>query len=54
MPIFLLLRDIFESLKCCLDLCLRSMFDCIDICVFLSFEKLFLSNLVSFSIALNR
>ena len=40
----------FESLKCCLDLWLSSMLDCIHICVFLSLEKLFLSNLDSFLI----
>ena len=49
-----LLRDVFESLKCCLDLWLSNMVDCIHICVFLFFEKLFLSNLDSFSIALDR
>ena len=38
---FLLLRDVFESLKCCLDLWLSSMFDCIHICVFLFFENYF-------------
>ena len=42
---FLLLRDDFESSKCCLDPWLSCMFDCIYICVFLFFEKLFLSNL---------
>ena len=52
--IFFLLRDVFESIKCCLDFWLSSMFDCIHICVFLLFEKLFLSNLNSFSIALDR
>ena len=31
---FFLLRDDFESLKCCLDLWLYSMLDCIHICVF--------------------
>ena len=51
---FFLLKDDFESLKCCLDLWLRSMLDCIHICVFLFFEKLFLSNLDSFSISLDR
>ena len=45
-----LLRDVFKSLKCCLDLWLNSLLDCIHICVFLFFEKLFLSNLDSFSI----
>ena len=34
-----LLRDVFESLKCCLDLWLSSMFDCIYVCVFLFLEK---------------
>ena len=51
---FLLLRDDFESIKCFLNLCLSSMFDCIHIYVFLFFEKLFLSNLDGFSIALDR
>ena len=45
---FFLLRDDFESLKCCLDLWLSSMFDCIHVCVFLFFKKLYLSNLNSF------
>ena len=45
---FFLLRDDFESLKCCLDLQLCSMLDCIHVCVFLFFEKLFLSNLDSY------
>ena len=48
-----LMRDVFESLKCCLDLWLSSMFDYIHICVFLFFEKQFLSNLDNFSIPLN-
>ena len=39
---FFLLRDVFESLTCCLDLWLGSMLDCIHVCVFLFFEKLFL------------
>ena len=34
MYLTLLLRDNFESLKCCLDLQLRCMLDCIHICVF--------------------
>ena len=51
---FFMLRDVFESLKCCLDLWLSSMLDCIQICVFLFFEKLFLSNLDSFLIALDK
>ena len=42
---FLLLRDDFESLKCCLDHWLYNMLDCIHICVFLFLKKLFLSNL---------
>ena len=50
---FFLLRDDFESSKCCLDLWLSSMLDCIHVCVFLFFEKLFLSNLDSFSIPLD-
>ena len=37
--IFYFVRDVFESLKCCLDLWLSSMFDCIHVCVFLFFEK---------------
>ena len=48
-----LLRDVFESLKCCLVPWLNRMLDCIHICVFLFFEKLFLSNLDSFSIPLD-
>ena len=40
---FFLLRDVFESLKYCLDIWLSSIFDCIHICAFLFFEKLFLS-----------
>ena len=47
MPDIFLLRDVFESLKCCLDLWLNSMLDCIHIYVFFFFEKLFLSNLDS-------
>ena len=39
---FFLLRDVFESLNCCWDLWLISMFDCIHFCVFLFFENLFL------------
>ena len=50
---FFLLRNVFESLKCCVDLWLSSMLDCIHVCVFLLFEKLFLSNLDSFSIPLD-
>ena len=46
---FFLLRDVFESLICCLDLWLSSFLDCIHACVFLFFEKLFLSNLDSSS-----
>ena len=45
----LLLRDIFENLKCWLDRWLSCMIDCIHICVFPSWKKLFLSNLDSFS-----
>ena len=51
---FFMLRDVFESLKCCLDLSLSSMLDCIHICVFLLLEKMFFSNLNSFSIAFDR
>ena len=47
--IFFLLRDVFESLICCLDLWLSSFLDCIYACVFIFFEKLFLSNLDSSS-----
>ena len=50
---FKMLRDDVGSSKCCLDLWLSSMFDCIHVCVFLLFEKLFLSNLDSFSIPLD-
>ena len=32
--IYFLLRDDFESLKCCLDPWLCGMFDCIHVCVF--------------------
>ena len=32
--IFLLLRDVFEKSKCCLDPWLSCMFDCIHIYVF--------------------
>ena len=49
----LLMRDDFESLKCCLDLWLSSMFDCIHIYVFLFIEKLFLGNLDSSSTPLD-
>ena len=38
-----LLRDDFESLKCCLNLWLGSILDCINVYVFLFFKKLFLS-----------
>ena len=51
---FFLLRDVFERLKYCLDLWLSSIVDCIHICIFLFFEKLFLSNLDSFSTPLKR
>ena len=47
------MRDDFKSLKCCLDLWLSNMLDCIHIYVCLFFEKLFLSNLDSFSIPLD-
>ena len=46
-------RDVFESLKCCLDFWLNSLLNCIHICAFFFFEKLFLSNLDSFSMPLN-
>ena len=36
-----LLRDVFESLKCYLDLWLNSLLDCIHFYVFPLFEKLF-------------
>ena len=39
---FLLLRNDFKSLTCCLILGLGSMLDCIQVSVFLLFEKLFL------------
>ena len=40
-----MLRDDFESLKCCLDPWLSCMFDCIHVCVFLLLKNYFLSNL---------
>ena len=49
-----LLRDVFESLKCFLDLWLSSLLDCIHFCVFLFFEKLFFIKLDSFSTNLDR
>ena len=36
-----LLRDDFDSLKCCLDLWLSSMLDCIHICDFLFLKNYF-------------
>ena len=47
------MRVVFGSLKCCLDIWLSNMFDCIHVYIFLFFEKLFLSNLNSFSIPLD-
>ena len=47
--IFFLLRDVFESLKFCLDLWLSSLLDCIHFYVFLFFEKLFFIKLNNFS-----
>ena len=42
------LRDVFESLKYCLDLWLSSLLDCIHFCVFfLSLKNLFLSNSIA-------
>ena len=42
---FFLLRDVFESLKFCLDLWLSSLLDCIHFCVFfLSLKNCFLSS----------
>ena len=38
---FLLLRDVFERSKCCLDPWLSCMFDCIYICVFLFLKNCF-------------
>ena len=38
---FFLLRDNFESLKCCLDRWLSSMLDCIHICGFLFLKNCF-------------
>ena len=54
MPIIFIIERCFKSLKYCLDLCLSSILDCIHIYVFHFFEKLFLRNLDSFSIALDR
>ena len=51
--IFFLLRDDFESSKCCLDPWLSCMFDCIHVYVFLFFEKPFSSNLDSSSTPLD-
>ena len=39
-----LLRDVFESLTCCLNLWLSNLLDCIHFRVIPLFEKLFLSN----------
>ena len=50
---FFLLRDDFESSKCCLDPWLSCMFDCIHVYVFLFFEKPFSSNLDSSSTPLD-
>ena len=36
-----LMRDVFESLKCCLDLWLSSMFDCIHVVFFSSLKNCF-------------
>ena len=41
----MLLRDDFESSKCCLDFWLSCMLDCIHICVFFLLDKLILSYL---------
>ena len=49
-----LLRDVFESFKCCLDFWLSSLLDYIHICVFPLFEKPVFIKLDSFSIDLNR
>ena len=38
---FFLMRDDFESLKCCLDHWLYNMLDCIHICVFLFLKNCF-------------
>ena len=38
---FFLMKDVFESLKCCLDHWLYSMLDCIHICVFLFLKNYF-------------
>ena len=44
---FFLLRDVFVSLKCWLDLWLSNLVDCIHIYVFLLFKKLFLSSSIA-------
>ena len=49
-----LLRDVFESFKCCLDFWLSSLLDYIHIYVFPLFEKPIFIKLDSFSIDLNR
>ena len=38
---FLLLRDVFERSKCCLDSWLSCMFDCIHVCDFLFLKNYF-------------
>ena len=38
---FFLLRDVFESLKCCVDIWLSSILDCINVCVFLFLKNCF-------------
>ena len=50
----ILLRDVFESLTCCLDLWLSSLLDCIHLCVFPLFEKLLLSSLTASQQILDR
>ena len=49
-----LLRDVFESFKCCLELWLSRLLDCIHFCIFPLFEKPVFIKLDNFSIDLNR
>ena len=50
-----LLRDVFESLTCCLDIWLSSFLNCIHFCVFFPLsEKLLFIKLDNFSIDLDK
>ena len=52
--VFFFLRDVFESLKCCLDPWLNNLLDCIHICVFPLFENPVFIKLDNFSTDLDR